>query len=61
MKEVILKLFLFFLLISFVCCAIFGGALLIIQLTPLNNLPVAIIIQSALYLLTIPAIVWLDK
>ena len=61
MKEIILKLFLFFLLIDFACCAIAGGAFLLLKLTPINSIPVAIIIQSAFYLLTIPTIVWLDK
>lgn len=55
------KFLLFFLLIDFVICAIAGGALFLTRLTPINNIPAAIIIQIIFYLLSITAIVALDK
>lgn len=55
------KFLLCFLLIIFVICAFAGGALFLIRLTPINNIPATIIIQVIFYLLSITTIVALDK
>ena len=55
------KFLLCFLLIIFVVCAFAGGALFLINLAPIINIPAAIIIQIIFYLLSITAVVALDK
>ena len=55
------KFLLCFLLIIFVICAFAGGTLFLTSLTPITNIPAAIIIQIIFYLLSISAIVALDK
>ena len=55
------KFLLCFLLIIFVICAFAGGTLFLTSLTPIINIPAAIIIQIIFYLLSISAVVALDK